>query len=91
MKREGMIILKRMKAIACVDMNWAIGKDNKLLFRILNSGDAFGKVNFVEIGARAEGEVLDLLYVLAELDGFEPLVFEERPRADALEHLRVLS
>ena len=23
-----------MKAIACVDMNWAIGKDNKLLFHI---------------------------------------------------------
>lgn len=26
--------MKRMKAIACVDNNWAIGKDNKLLFNI---------------------------------------------------------
>lgn len=39
-----MIILKRMKAIACVDMNWAIGKDNKLLFRIPEDMEFFKKM-----------------------------------------------
>lgn len=39
-----MIILKRMKAIACVDMNWAIGKDNKLLFRIPKDMEFFKKM-----------------------------------------------
>lgn len=44
MKRKGMIILKRMKAIACVDMNWAIGKDNKLLFHIPEDMEFFKKM-----------------------------------------------
>ena len=39
-----MIILKRMKAIACVDMNWAIGKDNKLLFCIPEDMEFFKKM-----------------------------------------------
>ena len=39
-----MIILKRMKAIACVDMNWAIGKDNKLLFHIPEDMEFFKKM-----------------------------------------------
>lgn len=36
--------MKRMKAIACVDMNWAIGKDNKLLFHIPEDMEFFKKV-----------------------------------------------
>ena len=46
MKRKGMIVLvlKRMKAIACVDMNWAIGKDNKLLFHIPEDMEFFKKM-----------------------------------------------
>lgn len=46
MKRKGMIVLvlKRMKAIACVDMNWAIGKDNKLLFHIPEDMKFFKKM-----------------------------------------------
>lgn len=39
-----MIILKRMKAIACIDMNWAIGKDNKLLFHIPEDMEFFKKM-----------------------------------------------
>ena len=35
--------MKRMKAIACVDMNWAIGKDNKLLFHIPEDMEFFKK------------------------------------------------
>ena len=33
-----------MKAIACVDMNWAIGKDNKLLFHIPEDMEFFKKM-----------------------------------------------
>ena len=36
--------MKRMKAIACVDMNWAIGKDNKLLFHIPEDMEFFKKM-----------------------------------------------
>lgn len=39
-----MIVLKRMKAIACIDMNWAIGKDNKLLFHIPEDMEFFKKM-----------------------------------------------
>lgn len=36
--------MKRFKAIACVDQNWAIGKDNKLLFHIPEDINFFKKM-----------------------------------------------